>query len=82
MISERIYDTICSFFRNNIYSMDGLKVKNLSIGLIADYDKMTLNHYLQQPCHVLERQLLKNIKRIKNTLKFRQRDFLIKRYEL
>ena len=46
---------------------------------------MALNHYLQQPSRVLERQLVKNIKRIKNTLKNRQRiyfGFLIKRYGL
>ena len=86
MFSGRIYDGICSFlFRNNIYSRDELKIKNLSISLIADYDKTTLNHYLQQPCRVFERQLVKNIKRMKNTWKFRQIEyfnFLIKPYEL
>ena len=85
MLIRIIYSGICSFFSNKICSIDGLKIKNLSISLIADYDKMALNHYLQQPCRVLERQLVKNIKRIKSTLKIRQRrhfDFLIKRYEL
>ena len=85
IIIRIIYSRICSFFGSNIYSIDGLKIKNLSISLIADYDKMALNHYLQQPCRVLECQLVKNIKRIKNTLKNRQRinfGFLIKRYEL
>ena len=85
IIIRIIYSRICSFFSNKIYSIDELKIKNLSISLIADYDKMALNHYLQQPCRVLERQLVKNIKRIKNTLNFRQRiyfGFLIKRYEL
>ena len=80
MLTGRIYNRICSF-----PVRDELKIKNLSIRLIADHDKMTLNQYLQQPCRVLERQLLKNINRIKNTRKFRQRedfDFLIKRYEL
>ena len=82
MFSGRIYDRICSVFRNNIYSMDGLKVKNLSISLIADFNKMTLNRYLQQPCSVLKRQLVKHIK---NTLNFKRRiffDVLVKRYEL
>ena len=85
IIVRIIYSRICSFFSNKIYSIDELKIKNLSISLIADYDKMALNHYLQQPCRVLERQLVKNIKRIKNTPNFRQRiyfGFLIKRYEL
>ena len=63
MLSGRIYNRICCFlFKNNIYSIGELKI---SINLIADYDKMTLNHYLQQPCRVLERQLVRNIKRIK-----------------
>ena len=85
MIIRIIYSRICSFSSNNIYSIDGFKIKNLSISLIADYDKMALHHYLQQPCRVLERQLVKNIKRNKNTLNYRQRiyfGFLIKRYEL
>ena len=34
--------------------MDGLKVRNLSIRLIADYNKLTLNHHLQQPRSVLD----------------------------
>ena len=84
IIIRIIYSRFCSSFSNKISSRDDLK-KKLSISLIADYDKMALNHYLQQPCRVLERQLVKNIKRIKNTLNFRQRiyfGFLIKRYEL
>ena len=82
MICWKIYDRICSVFRNNIYSTDGLKVKNLSISLIANYNKTTLNHYLQQPRSVLECQLAKHIKNTSNFKRRRYFDFLARRYEL
>ena len=47
-------------------------VKNLSIKLIADYDKMTLYHRLLQPRLVLES---KHIKHIKNKKKLNRRSF-------
>ena len=81
MISERIYDRICSVSRFNVYSIDVLKVKNLSKNLIADYDKMTLYHRLLQPRRVLESQLIKHIKN-KRKINRRSFDFLISRYEL
>ena len=82
MLCWKIYDRICSVFRNNIYSMEGLKVGNLSISLIADYNKMTLNPYLQQHRSVLECQLAKHIKNTSNFQRRRYYDFLARRYKL
>ena len=82
MLCWKIYDRICSVLRNNIYSTDGLQVKNLSISLIADYNKMTLNHYIQQPRSVLESQLAKHIRSTSNFKRGRYFYFLARRYEL
>ena len=75
LITKKIcYKTHFVFDRNDV-------VKNLSIKLIADYDKMTLYHRLLQPRLVLESKLIKHIKN-KKKLNRRSFDFLISRYEL
>ena len=56
-------------------------VKILRIEFIADYDKMTLHHYLQQPRPIFESQLIKNIKK-KRKINMRSFDFILKRYEM
>ena len=74
-ISKKIYNKTHSVLdRNDI-------VENLSIKLIADYDKMTLYHRLLQPRLVLESKLNKHIKDNKK-LNRRSFAFLISRYEL
>ena len=65
-ILQRITKKICNkihsvFDRNDV-------VKNLSIKLIADYDKMSLYHRLFQPRRVLESQLIIQIKKTKEKL--------------
>ena len=56
-------------------------VKKLTIQFIADYDKMTLRHYLQQPHSILESQLIKHIKN-KRKINKRLFAFILKRYEI
>ena len=65
---------------HSVFNSDNM-VKNLSIKLIADYDKMTIYHRLLQPRRVLESQLIKHIKN-KRKINRRSFDFLITRYEL
>ena len=63
-ISKKICNKIHSVLvRNDVKSIYNLKEENLSIKLIADYDKMTLYHRLLQPRLVLESQLIKHIKK-------------------
>ena len=50
---------------HSVFNSDNV-IKNLSIKLITDYDKMTLYHPLLQPRRVLESQLIKHIKNKKN----------------
>ena len=74
-ISRKVYNKIRSVHdRNDV-------VENLSIKLVADYDKMTLYHRLLQPRLVLESKLIKHIKNNKK-LNRRSFAFLISRYEL
>ena len=56
-------------------------VKKLTIQFIADYDKMTLRHYLQQSRSILESQLIKQIKK-KRKIDKRSSAFILKRYEM
>ena len=49
-ISKKICNKIDSvLFRNDVESINNLKIDNLSKKLIADYDKMSLYHRLLQP---------------------------------
>ena len=81
--SDEILQGITKNICNKIHSVfDGNDVvKNLSIKLIAGYDKMTLYHRFLQPRRVLESQLIKHIKN-KRKINRRSFDFLISRYEL
>ena len=56
-------------------------VKILRIEFVADYDKMALRHYLQQPRPILETKLIKHIKN-KPKIKKRSFAFILKRYEM
>ena len=56
-------------------------IKILRIKFIADYDKMTIHHYLQQPRSILESQLIKHIKN-KHKINKRSFAFILKRYEM
>ena len=81
-ISKKIYDKNHSVLvRNDVKSIYNLKKENLSIKLIADYDKMTLYHRLLQPRLVSESQLIKHKKNNKK-LNRRSFAFLVARYEL
>ena len=78
----KICDRIRSIlFRNNINPSRKLRVKKLTIQFIADYDKMTIRHYLQQPRSILESQLIKHIK---NNPKINKISFvfMLKRHEI
>ena len=81
--SDEILQEISKKINNKIHSVLDRNdvVENLSIKLIADYDKMTLYHRLLQPRLVLESKLIKNIKNNKK-LNRRSFAFLISRYEL
>ena len=63
--SEEILQEITKKIYNKIHSVLDRKdvVENLSIKLIADYDKKTLYHRLLQPRLVLESKLIKHIKK-------------------
>ena len=76
---QGIIKKICNKI-HSVFNSDNV-IKNLSIKLIADYDKMALYHRLLQPRRVLESQLIKHIKN-KGKNNRRSFDFLITRYDL
>ena len=81
-ICWKIYDSIHSILSgNDIYPSHMFRVNRLTIQFIADYDKMTINHYLQQPRSILESQLIKHIK---NNPKINKKSFvlMLKRYNI
>ena len=79
-ILKEICWKICYGIRLNLPS-NITNVKILRIEFIADYDKMTLCHYLQQPRSILESQLIKHIKN-KPIINERFFVFILKRYEI
>ena len=79
-ILKQICWKICNGIRLNLPSYI-TNVKILRIEFIADYNKMTLRHYLQQPRSILQSQLIKHIK---NKPKINKRFFvfILKQYEI
>ena len=81
-ICWKIYDRIHSILsRNDFYPSHKLKVNKLTIQFNADYDEMTINHYLQQPRSILESQLIKHIKNNPKIIK-KSFVFMLKRYNI
>ena len=78
---DMILREICWKIYNGMRLILHSNFKTLRINFIADYDKMTLRHYLQQPRPILESQL---IKRMKNKPKINKRffAFILKRHEI
>ena len=78
-ICRGMHARIYSDVHQNIHRLSN--VKRLTIQFIADYDKMTIPHYLQQPRSILECQLIKHIKN-KRKINKRSFAFILNRYEI